>query len=117
MGKFRSTQFVNAPLFESYNCLLNGMSTAIDTATGDPNFCMITCECFHFVFLCFFHWNRYDKSGKIRAQSQYIFMTFKMTHFIHGQNEIAKTLPNKRNSAIIFLHIEMNIDKKTSLDN
>ena len=39
-------------------------------------------------------------------------MTFKMTHFIHGQNEIAKTLPNKRNSAIIFLRIEMNIDKK-----
>ena len=42
-------------------------------------------------------------------------MTFKMTHFIHGQNEIAKTLPNKRNSAIIFMRIEMNIDKKKHL--
>ena len=81
------------------------MSTVIDTATGDPNFCMITCECFHFVFLFFFHCNRYDKSGKIRAQSQYIFMTFKMTHFIHGQNEIAEILPNKHDGTIIFLLI------------
>ena len=88
------------------------MSTAIDTATGDPNFCMITCECFHFVFLFFFHCNRYDKSGKIRAQSQYIFMTFKMPHFIHGQNEIAKTFPNKRIGMINSLRIVIDIHKK-----
>ena len=67
---------------------------------------------FSFCVFVFFHCNRYDKSGKIRAQSQYIFMTFKMTHFIHGQNEIAETLQNKRIRVINFLRIGQNVNKK-----